>query len=147
LKIRTTGNSTENLSETAIQLWFQLSRAYHVQLKSYSQFLKKWNFTISQLELLVKVGGNEHVSQKQLAEMMFFTKGNITQLIIKMEKEGYLNREQNWKTKYILLTQKGRAVYEQMIPEQRQFFLKRFKGLSIKEQKQFLQLLKKLDNQ
>ncbi|GAY75824.1 transcriptional regulator, MarR family [Sporolactobacillus inulinus] len=116
-------------------------------IKKLQSISKKWNFTISQLELLVKVGGNEHVSQKQLAEMMFFTKGNITQLIIKMEKEGYLNREQNWKTKYILLTQKGRAVYEQMIPEQRQFFLKRFKGLSIKEQKQFLQLLKKLDNQ
>ncbi|MCO7176201.1 MarR family winged helix-turn-helix transcriptional regulator [Sporolactobacillus kofuensis] len=135
----------KNLSETAIQLWFQLSRSYHVQLKYYDQFLKEWNFTISQFELIVKVGENEHISQKELAEKMFFTKGNITQLIIKMEKEGYISREQNWKTKYIKLTDKGEAIFEQVLPKQRQFFLQQFKGLSIKEQKQLIRLLTKLN--
>ncbi|MET1249699.1 MarR family transcriptional regulator [Sporolactobacillus sp. STCC-11] len=146
MKINTMEYSSEKPAKTGLQLWSQLSRTYHRQLKYYSHFLKNWDLTISQYEVFVKIGENGRMSQKELAEKMFFTKGNITQLIIKMEKEGYICREQEWKTKYILLTDKGKEMYKRVVPEQKQFFLQQFKVLTKKEQKHLIKLLKKLND-
>ncbi|MFT8309568.1 MAG: MarR family transcriptional regulator [Sporolactobacillus sp.] len=131
--------------EKSILLWFYLSRAYHIQLKRYSQFLKTWTLTISQYEVLEKIGESGRMSQKELAEKMFLTKGNITQLIIKMEKEGFISREQEWKTKYILLTEKGNELLNQVLPERKKYFAQQVQGLTSKEQKQFIKLIKKLN--
>lgn len=144
MKINTIDNSSEKFAETGLKLWFQISRTYHIQLKLYSHFLKKWNLSISQYEVLVNIGEYGRMSQKELAEKMFFTKGNITQLIIKMEKEGYIHRKQEWKTKYIQFTDKGKELYEQVIPEQKQYFLQQFQGLTSEEQKHLIKLLKRL---
>ncbi|EST12077.1 MarR family winged helix-turn-helix transcriptional regulator [Sporolactobacillus laevolacticus] len=145
MKINTMDNFSEKYSKTGLQLWFQISRAYHIQLKLYSHFLKNWDLSISQYEILKKIVENTRISQKELAEKMFFTKGNITQIIIKMEKGGYIRREQEWKTKYILLTNKGKELYEQIVPEQKAYFSQRFQGLTKKEQKHLAKLLKKMN--
>lgn len=132
---------TQNRSQ---QLWFFLSRTYHLQLHSFGLFLKKWNLTASQYEVLKRIAEQERISQKDLAEKLFVSKGNVTQLITKMENLGYIHREREWKTKYLSLTEKGLALYQNLLPEQEAFFTLEIQGLKKKEQKQLIKLLKKL---
>ncbi|MCO7125745.1 MarR family transcriptional regulator [Sporolactobacillus shoreicorticis] len=141
MKIRTMGSATNK----GILSWFYISRTYHIQLKRYSQFLKTWSLTPSQYEVLVNIRESGRMSQKELAEKMFLTKGNITQLIIKMENEGYISREQEWKTKYIRLTEKGNQLLDRIRPEQVNYFSQQFQGLTKKEQKRLIKLLKKVN--
>ena len=53
-----------------------------------------------------------------------------------------IRREQEGTTKYISLTEKGRALYEEIIPPQERFQAEQFQNLNVEEQHQLLQLLK-----
>ncbi|RYL92136.1 MarR family transcriptional regulator [Sporolactobacillus sp. THM7-4] len=126
-------------------LWTQLSYAYHNQLRLSGQFLKQWNLSITQYEVIAQIGANQRLSQKELAGRLSVTKGNMTQLLHKMEESGYIKREKEWKTKYLSLTEKGDQLYKDVVPRQKSFQFSLFQSLSKKERKQFLKLLKKLN--
>ncbi|MBP3040769.1 MarR family transcriptional regulator [Bacillaceae bacterium Marseille-Q3522] len=124
-------------------LWFRLSRVYNRSIRESNQHLKKWNLSAAQFDVLVQVGSHQRLSQQELAEKLFVTKGNITQLLGKMEKLGYIKREQEWKTKYLSLTEKGKALFQEVVPRQEQFQAAQFSALTIAEKKQLLFLLRK----
>jgi Transcriptional regulators len=95
--------------------------------------------------VLRHVAESERISQKDLAQKLLVSKGNVTQLIVKMEKAGYIQREQQWKTKYISLTEKGYSVYQQLLPQQEGYFADQFQFLTRKEEKQLIKLLQKIN--
>jgi len=127
-----------------LMLWFRISRIYNQSIRESNQHLKKWNLSAAQFDVLVQVGLYEPLSQQELAEKLFVTKGNITQLLSKMEELNIIKREQEWKTKYLSLTEKGKELFQQVVPVQEQFQSAQFSGLDSDEKKQLLQLLKKL---
>ena len=59
-----------------------------------------------------------------------------------MERLEWIHREQEGTTKYISLTEKGRALYGEIVPPQETFQAGQFQNLNIEEQHQLLQLLK-----
>ncbi|GLI84995.1 MarR family transcriptional regulator [Rossellomorea marisflavi] len=127
-----------------LMLWFRLSRVYNHSIKDNNDHLKKWGLTSAQFDCLTQVGVHGKLTQKELGEKLFVTKGNITQLITKMEKLGYVQREQQWKTKTITLTASGRELYDEVVPQQEQVQASQFLGLDREEQHQLLGLLKKV---
>lgn len=136
------GNSKE--IRLGLLLWFRLAKFYNKSNRLSNQHLKKWGLTISQFDLLVQVGANQPLSQQELANKLLVSKGNITQMLVKLENAGFIRREQKWRIKYISLTGSGRQLYEEVVPAQEQFQALQFKGLNKEEQKQLLGLLKKL---
>lgn len=127
-----------------ILLWYYVSRFFNHSIRLSNQHLKDWELSIAQFDVLVQVGSQERVTQKELGEKLLVTKGNITQLIGKMEKLGWVQREREWKTKHISLTEEGRALYEKVVPQQESFQAVQFDPLNREEQQQLLGLLKKL---
>lgn len=127
-----------------LMLWFRLSRFYNQSIRESNIHLKEWNLTGSQFDILAQIGTNERLSQQELADKLFVTKGNITQLISKMEKNGLVKREQEWKTKYLSLTDKGLTLYHQVVPLQEQFQAAQFESLNQQEKKVLLELLRKI---
>ncbi|HHB2169017.1 MarR family transcriptional regulator [Bacillus cereus] len=125
-------------------LWFRLSRFYSKSIRETNQHLKKWNVSAAQFDVLAQVGGHDRLTQQELGNKLFVTKGNITQLLNKMEQLEWIRREQEGTTKHISLTEKGRALYEEIIPPQETFQAEQFQNLNVEEQHQLLQLLKKL---
>ncbi|WP_210610059.1 MarR family winged helix-turn-helix transcriptional regulator [Priestia flexa] len=125
-------------------LWFRISRFYNQSIRESNQHLKKWNLTAAQFDVLVQVGSYERLSQQDLAEKLFVTKGNITQLLNKIEKMGLIKRDQEWKTKYISLTEKGQQLFQEVVPDQEQFQSAQFSALNTEEKKVLLKLLKNL---
>ncbi|WP_028608761.1 MarR family winged helix-turn-helix transcriptional regulator [Paenibacillus harenae] len=125
-------------------IWFRLSRVYNQSLKETHQHLKKWDLTAAQFDILAQVGAHNRLTQKQLADKLFVTKGNITQLLGKLEELGLVKREQEWKTKYVSLTKRGKSLFDKVVPVQEQFQASQYDGLDREEKKQLLGLLKKI---
>ncbi|WP_332694777.1 MarR family winged helix-turn-helix transcriptional regulator [Halalkalibacter lacteus] len=126
-------------------LWFRIARFYNQSNRLSNQHVKKWGLTIAQFDLLVQVGTHQPLSQQELAEKLLVSKGNITQMLSKMEKLGLIKRKQEWRTKLISLTTQGEHLYEEVVPKQELFQASQFKTLDKEEQKQLLSLLKKLE--
>ncbi|MFC9778287.1 MarR family winged helix-turn-helix transcriptional regulator [Paenibacillus chitinolyticus] len=130
-----------------VLIWFRLSRVYNQSIRQSNQHLKAWNLSAAQFDVLVQVGSHERLTQQELADKLLVTKGNITQLLSKMEELGWIRREQEWKTKYISLTAEGQALFDEVVPQQEQFQASQFDGLDREEKKQLLELLKKVQKQ
>ena len=130
-----------------LMLWFRLSRIYNQSIRLSNQHLNKWGLTAAQFDVLVQVGMNNKVSQQELGEKLFVTKGNITQLLQKMEKMELIQREQDWKIKYVSLTKQGIELFQEVVPEQETFQASQFKNLTREEKKQLNNLLKKLKHE
>lgn len=131
----------------SLLLWFRLARFYNQSIRLSNQHLKKWDLTIAQFDLLVQIGAHQPISQQELAEKLLVTKGNMTQMLAKVEKSGLIERKQEWRTKLISLTEKGEQLFEEIVPIQEQFQAAQFHSLTKDEQKQLLTLLKKLQKQ
>lgn len=130
----------------SLLIWFRLSRIYNKSIRESNQHLKKWNLSIAQFDVLAQIGSHKRLSQQELADKLLVTKGNITQLLSKLEDLKLIKREQEWKTKYLSLTEKGRALFDEVVPKQEQFQASQFSKLSPEEKKQLLELLRKIQN-
>ncbi|EGL18591.1 MULTISPECIES: MarR family transcriptional regulator [Paenibacillus] len=130
-----------------VLIWFRLSRVYNQSIRQSNQHLKAWNLSAAQFDVLAQVGSHERLTQQELADKLLVTKGNITQLLSKMEELGWIRREQEWKTKYISLTAEGQALFDEAVPQQEQFQASQFGALDREEKKQLLELLKKVQKQ
>lgn len=140
------GSSSMLTSDKRLGLlvWFRLARFYNQSIRQTNEHLKQWNITTAQFDALNKIGFHQPLTQQALGEKLEVTKGNITQLLRRMEAAGWIERKQEWKTKYISLTTEGTRLYEEVVPRQEQFQVEQFSGLDREEQRQLLQLLKKL---
>ncbi|WP_019392734.1 MarR family winged helix-turn-helix transcriptional regulator [Priestia filamentosa] len=127
-----------------LMLWFRMTRIYNQSIRKSNQHLKKWELSTAQFDVLVQVGSQERLSQQELAKNLFVTKGNITQLVSKMEKLRLIKREQEWKTKYLSLTEEGKECFYEVVPKQEHFQESQFSNLNYKEKKQLLNLLRKI---
>lgn len=64
-----------------------------------------------------------------------------------MEERGLIMRQQDWKTKYLSLTDEGTTFYEEVVPQQEQFQIDQFAELDTADQKELLRLLNILHKQ
>lgn len=137
-------NMSRQEERLGLLVWFRISRIYNRSIRESNQHLKKWNLSAAQFDVIVQVGSSEKLSQQELADKLFVTKGNITQLLNKMEELGLIKREQEWKTKYLSLTEEGKELFHEVVPKQEQFQAAQFSGLNTEEKKQLLDLLRKI---
>jgi len=107
--------------------------------------LKDWDLTNAQYDILSRIAVAKTLSQQELADQLLVTKANITQIIKRLEQLDLITKEKDWKTNYISLTEKGKAVYEESNQVLEAFQQDYFKNLTIEEKKQFLYLLKKAE--
>ncbi|MUG46664.1 MarR family transcriptional regulator [Paenibacillus woosongensis] len=127
-------------------IWYRLSRIYNQSLRASNQHLKAWDLTAAQFDCLVQIGSHEGLTQQELADRLLVTKGNITQLLSKMEQLGWIERKQSWKTKSLFLTEQGRKLYNEAVPAQEHFQASHFDGLDLEEKKQLIALLRKVQH-
>lgn len=137
---------TRKEERRGLALWFRLSRFYNQSVRETNHHLKQWEMTAAQFDVLAQVGAAGRITQQELADKLVVTKGNITQLLSKVESLGWIVREQKWKTKYVSLTDAGSALFQQVVPVQEQFQAAQFAKLTETEQRELLNLLKKLQS-
>lgn len=102
-------------------IWLRLMRFTNQSNQMSNDFLMRFDLTTAQFDVLMQIRIYQPLTQMELAEKVTVTQGGISRMLARLEKEGYITRKQDWKTKMISLTEKGEAILEKAMPEQLAF--------------------------
>jgi DNA-binding MarR family transcriptional regulator len=101
--------------------------------------------SLAQFDVLAHVAAAEGLTQQTLADRLLVTKGNVCQLLDRMEQTHLITRRQQGRSNQLFLTPKGKDTFLSVIPALDQEIAKLLAGLSVEEQLQLADLLRKLE--
>jgi DNA-binding MarR family transcriptional regulator len=134
------------LRHHAVLAWLRLARVFQ-QIDSRSErFFRGQGLNTAQFDVLAKVGAASGITQQELADALLVTKGNISQLLGKMEQDGLIVRRQEGRVNCLSLTERGRAKFAEVVPQQEALIADLLAPLTEDEQRDLLRLLRKLDH-
>ncbi|MEK4762701.1 MarR family transcriptional regulator [Viridibacillus sp. FSL E2-0187] len=123
-------------------IWLRLMRFTNQSNQLSNDFLKRFDLTTAQFDVLMQIRIYQPLTQSELAEKVTVTQGGISRMLARLEKENYIVRKQDWKTKTINLTAKAEAILDQAMPEQLAFQTSFFDDvLNDEEQKTLYKLM------
>ena len=126
-------------------IWLRLMRFTHRSNQLSNEFLKRFELTTAQFDVLMQISVYQPLTQCQLAEKVTVTQGGISRMLARLEQEGYIERKQDWKTKTISLTRKGEEALDRALEHQLAFQTSFFdEALNEEEQKMLYQLISKV---
>jgi DNA-binding MarR family transcriptional regulator len=131
---------------TAVPAWMRLVRVFQKVDRASVEHLRQWDLSVAQFDVLAKIADNQGLTQQELADRLLVTKGNVCQLLDRMEHSGLLVRQQEGRANRLFLTPAGKRLAEQVVPAQESVVAKCFSPLNEDEQRQLLALLRKLDH-
>jgi DNA-binding MarR family transcriptional regulator len=129
----------------SVMAWMRLARVFQKIDRASEVHLRPWNLNVAQFDVLARVGAAKGITQQELADRLLVTKGNISQLLDRLEQRGLLKRCQEGRTNTLSLTEEGQQLYAQVVPAQEEMVAQHFSALTSQEVNQLLQLLRKLD--
>lgn len=130
----------------ALLAWLRLSRVFQKVDHAASEALRCRQLSPAQVDVLAKVASAEGISQQELANALLVTKGNICQLLDKMEATGLLERRPDGRLNRLFLTPQGRQVHDDVVPRHDVLLAEQFETLSADDQRELLRLLRHLDH-
>lgn len=133
------------MSRPSVMAWMRLARVFQKIDRASEVRLRPWNLNVAQFDVLARVGAAEGITQQELADRLLVTKGNISQLLDRLERRGLLKRCQEGRTNTLSLTEEGQQLYAQVVPAQEEMVAQHFSALTSQEVNQLLHLLRKLD--
>lgn len=133
---------------SAVVAWMRLARVYHKIDRRSAEAFRAAGLSTAQFDVLAQVGAREGCSQQELADRLLVTKGNVTQLLDKMESRGWIVRRPvtRGRGNELFLTEEGRRLRELVVPEQELRISTFLKSLDPVEIEQLGALLRKLDH-
>jgi DNA-binding MarR family transcriptional regulator len=132
--------------QSAIVAWLRLYRVVQKIDRMQSTHLRKWGLNIAQFDVLAHVGAHKGITQQELADSLLVTKGNISQLLDRMEHMGLLSRNQEKRNKNIALTEKGQELFDRVVPAHERMIAEQLAVLSQVEIADLQRILRKLDH-
>lgn len=130
----------------AVLAWLRLARVYQKITRASTSQLREFGLSLAQFDVLTWVGATEGLTQQELADRLFVTKGNVSQLIDKLEQAGLLVRIPEGRVCRLSLTAMGRALRDRVVPRHEAFIARTFSALSRDEQARLARLLRALDH-
>ncbi|CAN5540886.1 MAG: MarR family transcriptional regulator [Actinomycetota bacterium] len=134
-----------SLRRSGVLAWLRLARVFEKTERAGEAQLRAWGLNMGQFDALAHIGAAEGLSQGELARSLLVTKGNVTQLLAKMEMRGLIERRSEGRTKRLFLTGEGRTLYDEVVPAHEEFIAGRLDALDEDERKTLHELLRKLD--
>lgn len=123
-------------------IWLRLMRFTNQSNQMSNEFLRRFDLTTAQFDVLMQIRIYQPLTQMELAEKVTVTQGGISRMLVRLEKDGCIVRKQDWKTKTISLTKKAESILDQAMPEQLAFQSSFFEEvLSEEEQKTLYTLM------
>lgn len=101
--------------------WIRMMRFTTQSNQLSNEFLKRFDLTTAQFDVLIQIKTYAPITQSQLAEKVTVTQGGMSRMLARLEKEGLIERKQKWKTKTISLTAKGEQMIDAATPSQLHF--------------------------
>jgi DNA-binding MarR family transcriptional regulator len=134
------------LAEPAAMTWLRLARVFQKVDRASADNLRAWGLSVAQFDVLAHVGAAEALTQQELADSLLVTKGNVCQLLARMEADGLIRRSQEGRVNRLFLTEKGRDLFACVVPAHEAFIARQLSALSAEEQTTLRTVLRKLDH-
>jgi DNA-binding MarR family transcriptional regulator len=139
-------NADGRARTTAIMAWLRLVRVFQKVDRAASEQLASHDLSVAQFDILAQLGAAEGITQQELADRLLVTKGNVSQLLAKMEQRGLVTRCQSGRANALHLTLAGRRLRAAVLPDHERRIAEQFSALSPRERRTLLRLLRKLDH-
>lgn len=143
---RTSHIQRKGLRQPAVLAWLRLARVFQKIDTRSERFFRSQGLNTAQFDILAQVGSAEGMTQQELADALLVTKGNISQMLGKLEQEGLIMRRGAGRSNCLSLTERGRELYQQVVPDQEALIAEMLTPLTSDEQHELLRLLRKLDH-
>src|SRR5687768_13086451 len=108
----------------ALRIWFRFIRLHRRTSAAIARELKALGLSIPQFDLLSTLTEREGLSQQELAERLYVTKGNVSGLLDRMVEAGLVERRAipgDRRSNALHLTPKGRDLAEKGIAAQKAY--------------------------
>ncbi len=136
---------TRHLRTPGLMAWMRLARVFQKVDRAASESLRYRQLSPAQVDVLAKVGSSEGISQQELANALLVTKGNVCQLLDKMENSGLLERRPEGRVNRLFLTDQGRRVHDEVVPKHDALLAAYFSTLTPEDQHELVRLLRHVD--
>src|SRR5438045_3433051 len=140
-----TPTQARNVRQPGLLAWLRLVRVFQKVDRAATDSLRCRQLSPAQLDVLAKVGSSEGISQQELADALLVTKGNVCQLLDKMEASGLLERRPDGRVNRLFLTDQGRRVHDEVVPRHDAMLAAYFSTLSAGDQPKLERLLRHVD--
>jgi DNA-binding MarR family transcriptional regulator len=127
----------------AVAAWTRLVRIQQRIDAASDQHFHESGLNAAWFDVVARVGTRPGLSQGELADTLLVTKGNVSQLIVKMEAAGLVERRSEGRFQRLFLTPQGQAIHDDVVPRQEALLERSLSGLSLEEQNQLLRLLRR----
>jgi len=110
-----------------LRIWFRFIRLNRRAANAVATELKALGLSIPQFDLLSTLTEREGLSQQELAERLYVTKGNVSGLLDRMVEAGLVERRSipgDRRSNALYLTPKGRDLADQGISAQRAYVMR-----------------------
>lgn len=107
-----------------LRTWFRVIRLYRRATNTVAGELRTLGLSIPQFDLLSTLTEREGLSQQELAQRLYVTKGNVSGLLDRMVEAGLVERRPipgDRRSNALYLTAKGRGLAERGIAVQRDY--------------------------
>jgi DNA-binding MarR family transcriptional regulator len=107
-----------------LRVWFRFIRLHRRALNTIAVELKGLGLSVPQFDLLSTLTEREGLSQQELAERLYVTKGNVSGLLDRMVEAGLVERRAipgDRRSNALYLTEKGRSLAEKGIAAQKSY--------------------------
>lgn len=122
-------------------IWVRMTRFTHQSALLSNDTLKKYGITVAQFDVLNQIGTYQPLSQSELADKITISAGGISRMLTRLEREGYIERTVEWKTKWISLTETGQAKLDEAFEHQLRFQTSLMEDCLTKEEQKTLYTL------
>ena len=132
--------------QSSVLAWLRLYRIVLKIDRKQNAHLRMYSLNTAQFDVLAHIGRRRDVTQQALADSLLVTKGNISQLLDRMEQRGWLKRYQDKRSNIVLLTEDGLALYDRVVPAHEEMIAAQLTMLSPHETTELLRILRKIDH-
>ncbi len=127
----------------AAAAWMRVMRLHQSLDRRSEDLFRELGLNTAWFDVLARIGAREGMTQIELADSLLVTKGNISQLMVKLEAAGLIERRAEGRSQHLYLTSLGRDLRKRALPRQEALLAESLSALSADEQKELVRLLRK----
>lgn len=132
--------------EPSVLAWLRLSRVYHKVSRRSEDQMRCHGLSMAQFDVLAHVGAAPGITQQELADSLLVTKGNVCQLLDRMQRGELIERRQEGRANRLFLTDRGDALFRAVVPAHESMISDQLASLSEEQQLALLDLVRMLDH-
>ena len=139
--------TSDRKQEAALKLWVVLARAYNAVSARLSEDVARHELTPTEFAILEVLFHKGPLLLGEVQRKILVTSGGITYLVDRLVEKGLVKREEcaeDRRARYAVLTPAGTALIRKIFPQHAVAIERAVSGLSTTEQRETVQLLKKL---